>query len=208
MTKKTEKKSAKKVTVDKTKSAATLKEINNTLTSTKKNLETQVEDLSAQVKKLRKKSGKKASKMLKKLDASYHQRLLHLQTEFEQGLATLSTVQDKVLERLPNIFSVKSNPTKTDAAKSTKPVALKTKAPISQPQPKPPVKNSTIASIKGIGPVMQKKLAEQGITTLADIGNTPKSKIEALKQFEKERGFTTWKEQAKTLLANNEANNS
>jgi predicted flap endonuclease-1-like 5' DNA nuclease len=54
---------------------------------------------------------------------------------------------------------------------------------------------------------MQKKLAEQGITTLADIGNTPKSKIEALKQFEKERGFNTWKEQANTLLANNEAKN-
>ena len=199
MTKKTTKKPAKKVTVEKTKSAATLKEINNTLTSTKKNLETQVEDLSAQVKKLRKKSGKKTSKMLKKLDASYHQRLLHLQTEFEQGLATLSTVQDKVLERLPNIFSVKSNPTKTGAAKSTKPVAIKTKTP---------VKTSTIASIKGIGPVIQKKLAEQGITTLADIGNTPKSKIEVLKQFEKERGFNTWKEQAKKLLASNEAKNN
>ncbi|AGH43299.1 hypothetical protein [Paraglaciecola psychrophila] len=208
MTKKTEKKSAKKVTVEKNKSAATLKEVNNTLTSTKKDLETQVEDLSAQLKKLRKKSGKKASKMLKKLDASYHRRLVHLQTEFEQGLATLSTVQDKVLESLPNIFSVKSSPTKTGAVKSTTPVALKTKTPISKPRPKPPVKTSTIASIKGIGPVMQKKLAEQGITTLADIGNTPKSKIDTLKQFEKERGFNTWKEQAKTLLANNEAKNS
>ena len=47
---------------------------------------------------------------------------------------------------------------------------------------------------------MQKKLAEAGIMTLENIANTPKSKMEILKQFEKQRGFNTWKEQAKTLL--------
>ena len=63
------------------------------------------------------------------------------------------------------------------------------------------IKTATIASVKSIGPVMQKKLAEKGITTLDDIANTPKSKVAALKQFEKERGFNTWEEQAKALLA-------
>lgn len=201
MTKKTTKKTEKKTKEDKSVSAETLKKINSRLTSTKKDLENQVEELSAQVKKLRKKSGKKASKLLKKLDESYHRRLVHLQTEFEEGLASLSTVQDKVLERLPNVLSEKSSSTKSVAAKSTKSVKPKVKTPVSKPLAKTAIKKPTIASIKGIGPVMQKKLAEKGITTLEDIANTPKSKIDALKQFESDRGFNTWKAQAKTLLA-------
>jgi predicted flap endonuclease-1-like 5' DNA nuclease len=73
--------------------------------------------------------------------------------------------------------------------------------PVLKSQAKAAIKKSSIASIKGIGPVMQKKLAQKGITTLDDIANTPKSKIEVLKQFEKEKGFSTWNEQAKGLLA-------
>ena len=211
---------AKKTTDEKNIATATLEKINSKLTSTKKDLENQVEDLSAQVKKLGKKSGKKALKMLKELDESYQRRLLSLQAEFEEGMATLSTVQDKVLERLPNVLAEKITSIEAGIAKSVKSVTGTNKKPvakpvvkpvvkprakpaskISKPRPKAAIKQPTIASIKGIGPVMQKKLAEKGITTLEDIANTPKSKIQTLKQFEKERGFNTWKAQAKVLLA-------
>jgi predicted flap endonuclease-1-like 5' DNA nuclease len=200
--KKAAKKAVKKVTEDKIFSTTTLKKIDSKLMSTKEELEKQVEDLSSQVKKLSKKSGKKALKLLKKLDESYHRRLVHLQSEFEEGLASLSKVQDTVLERLPHFFSDKSSSTTSEAAKSTESAHLKVKTPVSKPRPKNSIKKLTIASIKSIGPVMQKKLAEQGITTLADIANTPKSKMDVLKKFEKERGFNTWKEQAKALLVN------
>jgi predicted flap endonuclease-1-like 5' DNA nuclease len=194
------KKTAKKVTEDKTVSAATLKKIDNKLMSTKEELESQVEDLSAQVKKISKKSGKKALKLLKELDDSYHRRLVDLQTEFEERLASISTMKDKVLELLPNVLAEKISSTESGTSKSVKSVKVINKAPASKPRPKAAIKTPTVASIKGIGPVMQKKLAEAGITTLEDIANTPKSKIEILKQFEKERGFNTWKIKAKALL--------
>ncbi|MDU0355541.1 hypothetical protein RS130_18045 [Paraglaciecola aquimarina] len=47
----------------------------------------------------------------------------------------------------------------------------------------------------------QKKLAEAGITTLAQIANPPAPVKTALKQFEKVRGYNTWQAQAKKLLA-------
>ena len=143
-----------------------------------------------------------------------------MQTEFEERLASLSKVQDKVLERLPNVVAEKIVSTEAGIAGSLKAIKLTNKKPvtnpvvkpatkpkakvavkISKPRPKPAIKKPSIASIQGIGPVMQKKLAEKGITTLDDIANTPKSKVAALKQFEKERGFNTWEEQAKALLA-------
>ena len=220
MTKKTAKKTQKKVMENKLISAATLKMINSKLMSTKKDLEEQVENLSAQVKNLSKKSGKKALKLLKKVEDGYHNKLVDLQTEFEERLASLSKVQDKVLERLPNVVAEKTISTETgiveafDAIKLTgkKPVtnpvikpALKSKdkvaVKLSKPRSKMAIKKPSIASIKSIGPVMQKKLAEKDITTLDDIANTPKEKVEVLKQFEKERGFGTWNEQAKALLS-------
>jgi predicted flap endonuclease-1-like 5' DNA nuclease len=199
--KKTTKNSKNKVKQGKTLSASALEAINSKLTSTKKDLENQVEDLSAQVKKLGKKSGKKALKRLKELDESYQRRLLNLQAEFEEGMVTLSTVQDKLLERLPNVLAEKITSIESGIAKSVKSVTGTNKKPVAKPRAKAAIKTATIASINSIGPVMQKKLAEKGITTLADIANTPKSKIQTLKQFEKERGFNTWKEQAKALLA-------
>jgi predicted flap endonuclease-1-like 5' DNA nuclease len=200
-----DKKTEKKGTVDKTISVTTLKKIDSKLTSTKEELESQVEGLSAKVKKMGKKSGKKAFKLLKELDENYQKRLANLQTEFEERLASLSTVKNKVLELLPNVLAEKisSNESGTGTVKSAKPVKVIDKTPVSKPQPKATIKTPTIASIKGIGPVMQKKLAEQGITILEDIADTPESKIETLKQFEKERGFDTWEAQAKLLLANN-----
>lgn len=196
----------------KDKSSSSLEVINSKLTETKKDLENQVEDLSIQVKKLGKKSGNKALKMLQQLDESYQARLLSLQAEFEEGLATLSKVHDKVLERIPEVVAEKITSIESGIAKSiqsvtttTKKTATKPRAKVatkvSKPKPKAAPKKPTIASIKGIGPVMQKKLAGKGITSLEDIANTPKSKIEVLKQFENERGFNTWKEQAKGLLA-------
>jgi predicted flap endonuclease-1-like 5' DNA nuclease len=201
MTKKTAKKIEKKASEDKTLSAATLKKINSKLASTKKDLENQVDDLSAQVKKLSKKPGKQALKLLKKVEVGYHKKLVDLQTEFEERLASLSKVQDKVLERLPKVVAEKIISTESGIAKTLKAVTLTSKKPAVKPRAKVAIKASTIASIKGIGPVMQKKLAEKGFSTLTDIANTPKSKVETLKQFEKERGFGTWKDQAKALLA-------
>lgn len=194
------KKTGEKVADDKIISVATLKKIDSKLTSTKENLESQVEDLNAQVKKISKKSSKKALKLLKELDESYHKRLVNLQTEFEERLASLSTVKDKVLELLPNVLAEKISSTETGTSRSVKSVKVINKTPVSKLRPKAAIKKPTVASIKGIGPVMQKKLAEAGIMTLEDIANTPKSKMEILKQFEKQRGFNTWKEQAKTLL--------
>jgi predicted flap endonuclease-1-like 5' DNA nuclease len=205
MTKKTSKKEAKKTpkktTDDKSTSEAALKKINRKLISTKNSLENQVEDLSVQVKKLGKKSGKKALKLFKELDANYHRKLVDLQDEFEERLASLSSMQDKVLELIPKVQAEKVTQTKSVTATLSKPVKPTKTKPKSTPQPKAANKAVTIASINSIGPVMQKKLAEKGITTLEDIANTPKSKIETLKQFGNERGFNTWKEQAKTLLA-------
>jgi predicted flap endonuclease-1-like 5' DNA nuclease len=194
------KKTAKKVTEDKTVSASTLKKIDSKLMSTKEDLESQVEDLSAQVKKISNKSGKKALKLLKELDDSYHRRLVNLQTEFEERLASLSTMKDNVLELLPNVLAEKISSTESGTSKSVKSVNVINKTPVSKPLPKAAIKKPTVASIKGIGPVMRKKLAEAGIMTLEDIANTPKSKTGTLKQFEKQRGFNTWKEQAKALL--------
>jgi predicted flap endonuclease-1-like 5' DNA nuclease len=201
MTKKTAKKTEKKVTEDKSISAATLKVINSKLMSTKKDLEDQVEDLSAQVKKLSKKSGKQALKLLKKVEHSYHSKLVDLQTEFEERLASLSKVQDKVLERLPKVLAEKIISTESGIVETLKAVALTNKKPATKILPKTAIKAPTITSIKGIGPVMQKKLAEKGITTLEDIASTGDSKIALLKLFENERGFNTWNEQAKALLA-------
>ncbi|MFT6909955.1 MAG: putative flap endonuclease-1-like 5' DNA nuclease [Oleiphilaceae bacterium] len=208
--KKTEKKTAKKVSVkkktekklakDRIISVATLKKIDSKLSTTKESLENQVEDLNAQVKKVSKKSSKKALKLLKELDESYHRRLVNLQTEFEEQLASLSKVKDKVLELIPNVLTGKVNSDENETAKSEKVIH---KTPTTKLQPRSATKTSTIASIKSIGPVMQKKLAAEGITTLDDIANTPKSKIESLKQFEKERGFDTWEKQAIALLASN-----
>lgn len=194
------KKTSKKVTEDKNVSASTLKKIDSKRMSTKEELESQVEDLSLQVKKMGKKSGKKALKLLKELDDSYHRRLANLQTEFEERLASLSTMKDKVLELLPNILAEKISSTESGTSKSVKSEKFINKTPASKPRPKAAIKTPSVASIKGIGPVMQKKLAEAGITTLDDIANTPKVKIETLKQFETQRGFNTWKVQAKALL--------
>jgi predicted flap endonuclease-1-like 5' DNA nuclease len=213
MTKKTEKKTAKKkntskIEVNKISSATKLQQIDSKLTPTKENLESQVEDLSAQVKILSKKSGKKALKLLKKLDENYHRKLANLQTEFEERLASLSKMKGKVLKSLPKVLSEKISSNESVSDKSAKPVNVIHKTPVLKPQPKAAIKTTSVASIKSIGPVMQKKLADKGISTLDDIANTPKNKIELLKQFAKERGFSTWKEQAKSLLADNEMKDS
>jgi len=201
MTKKTVKKPEKKATEDKSISTATLNIINSRLTSTKKDLEEQVEELSAQVKKLSKKSGKQALKLLKKAEQGYNSKLVDLQTEFEERLASLSKVQDKVLERLPKVLAEKIISTESGIVETLKAVKHTNKEPATKALPKTAIKAPTIALIKGIGPVMQKKLAEKGITTLEDIASTGEGKIALLKQFENERGFNTWNKQAKALLA-------
>jgi predicted flap endonuclease-1-like 5' DNA nuclease len=211
--KKTEKKTAKKVSVNKKTgkklakdriiSVATLKKIDSKLTSTKESLENQVEDLSAQVKKVSKKSSKKALKLLKELDESYHRKFVNLQTEFEEQLTSLSAMKGKVLRLMPNVLTGKINSNESETAELVQSEKVIHKSSATKPRPRTAAKISTIALIKSIGPVMQKKLAAAGIATLDDIANTPESKIESLKQFEKERGFDTWEKQAKALLASN-----
>ncbi len=185
-----------------------LKEINAKLKSTQKDLQKQVDDLTSQVKTLSKDPSKPARKLLKKIEKGYHKKVAQLQDEFDERMESVLKMQDKVIEQLPKELADKlnlksSNPTKKTPKSSAKPPASKAKTtPAAKPKaakPRAP-KAPTIASINGIGPVVQKKLAEAGFTNLEDLANTPASKVEALKQFEKTRGFNTWKEKAQALL--------
>jgi predicted flap endonuclease-1-like 5' DNA nuclease len=142
-------------------------------------------------------------KLLKELDESYHRKFVNLQTEFEEQLTSLSAMKGKVLRLMPNVLTGKINSNESETAELVQSEKVIHKSSATKPRPRTAAKISTIALIKSIGPVMQKKLAAAGIATLDDIANTPESKIESLKQFEKERGFDTWKKQAKALLASN-----
>lgn len=199
---------SKKVKRDQSKGETMLKEINAKLKSTQKDLQKQVDDLTSQVKTLSKDPSKPARKLLKKIEKGYHKKVAQLQDEFDERMESVLKMQDKVIEQLPKELADKlnlksSNPTKKTPKSSAKPPASKAKTtPAAKPKaakPRAP-KAPTIASINGIGPVVQKKLAEAGFTNLEDLANTPASKVEALKQFEKTRGFNTWKEKAQALL--------
>jgi predicted flap endonuclease-1-like 5' DNA nuclease len=202
MTKKTAKKTtSKSKKEDKSKSATTIKKMNSKLKSTKKDLKNQVKALTTQVKKLSKKSVKKTSKLLKKLDKAYHEKLASLQTETEVRFASIPPVHSDEFGTLSPALPNQTDATDSETAVPANRATLTNKSPASKARPKVTSKAVTISSIQGIGPIIQKKLALEGITSLEDIANTPQGKIETLKKFAKQKGFITWKEQAKTLLA-------
>lgn len=204
-------KASKKV---KSKGDEMLKDINAKLKSTQKDLQKQVDDLTSQVKTLSKDPGKPARKLIKKIEKSYHKKVAKLQDEFDERMESVLKLQDKVIAQLPKELVEKLNLKESGSAKGAKKATKTTKAPAAKAKTKKAApakpraakprsaKAPTIASINGIGPVVQKKLAEAGFTTLEDLANTPASKAEALKQFEKTRGFSTWKEKAQALLNN------
>ena len=211
MAKKNQSTSNKKVKKDKSKGETMLKEINAKLKSTQKDLQKQVDDLTSQVKTLSKDPSKPARKLIKKIEKGYHKKVAQLQDEFDERMESVLKMQDKVIEQLPKELADKLNlKTSSPAKKAPKsspkaPASKAKKATAAKPKTAKPraaraPKAPTIASINGIGPVVQKKLAEAGFTTLEDLANTPASKVEALKQFEKTRGFNTWKEKAQALL--------
>ena len=198
-------KASKKI---KSKGDEMLKEINAKLKATQKDLQKQVDDLTSQVKTLSKDPGKPARKLIKKIEKSYHKKVAKLQDEFDERMESVLKLQDKVIAQLPKELAEKLNLKESSKAKPAKKASKSTKAPAAKakktttakPKAAKATKAPTIASINGIGPVVQKKLAEAGFTTLEDLANTPASKAEALKQFEKTRGFNTWKEKAQALL--------
>lgn len=204
-------KASKKV---KSKGDEMLKDINAKLKSTQKDLQKQVDDLTSQVKSLSKDPSKPARKLIKKIEKSYHKKVAKLQDEFDERMESVLKLQDKVIAQLPKELVEKLNLKESGSAKGAKKATKTTKAPAAKAKTKKAApakpraakprsaKAPTIASINGIGPVVQKKLAEAGFTTLEDLANTPASKAEALKQFEKTRGFSTWKEKAQALLNN------
>jgi predicted flap endonuclease-1-like 5' DNA nuclease len=191
------------------KSDSILEEINTKLKSSQKDLQKQVDDLTSQVKILRKEPVKTARKLLNKIEKTYHRKVVELQDDFDKRMVSVLKMQDKVIAQLPTELAEKlhlqtssakkaakkpSKTAKTTAVKVKKSGAVKPKA-----APKAS-KKPTITSIVGIGPVTHKKLVEAGFTRLEDLANTPKGKIEALKQFERTKGFNTWQKAAQDLL--------
>ena len=227
MAKKPQKNTEKKMKKVKSKGDTMLKEINAKLKSTQKDLQKQVDELTSQVKSLSKDPSKPAKKLLKKLEKSYHKKVAKLQDEFDERMESVLKLQDKVIAQLPTELAEKLNLKESHTAKPAKNTSKQSKASApkakksatestakkSSPAKKAPAKKApaktapaktakapTIASIKGVGPVIQKKLAAAGFTSLEDLANTPADKAQALKEFENTRGFETWKEQAQALL--------
>jgi predicted flap endonuclease-1-like 5' DNA nuclease len=208
----------KNVKNDKLKDDNMLEELNAKLKLSQKDLQKRVNKLGSQVKSLSKDSGKTSRKLIKKIENNYHKKLAQLQKEFDVRLASVHKIQDKVIAQLPTELAERLHlkdsravkPPKKTSKKAAvkvdeqKPTKQKTeaKAAANTAKPKPGPKAPTIASINGIGPVTQKRLAEAGFTSLEDLANTPSSKAEALKEFEKTKGFSTWKQNAQALLDN------
>jgi predicted flap endonuclease-1-like 5' DNA nuclease len=198
--------SKKKVKSENSKDDGILAEINAKLNLSQKDLQKQVDELTSQVKSLSKDPGKTARKLLKTIDKSYHKKLAQLQNDFDRRMESVHKIQDKVIAQLPVELAERLNLKASSPVKSAKEsskTAKITSAKVNQHKAAKPIrkpKTPSIASISGIGPVIQKKLAAAGFVSLEDLANTPKSKIEALKQFEKTRGFSTWKDDAQALI--------
>ena len=118
-----------------------------------------------------------------------------LQNEVDERLESLRALQQKMVDQLPNELMEKLH-LKTHATEQAITPTKKTRPS----RPRVSNKAPTIASISGIGPVIQKKLADAGFTTLEDLINTQEDKASALKKFAQTKGFDTWQKQAKELL--------
>tara|TARA_R110001592_G_scaffold130225_1_gene343338 strand:- start:1171 stop:1740 length:570 start_codon:yes stop_codon:yes gene_type:complete len=186
-------KSAKK-TKSKKSAKSFLKNLKGKLKASRKELMSQVDKLSKEVADLKKNESPK--KIIKKLEKKYKKQKASLKKDFNKQLDKLNALQSKVVESLPQdvlntLHITKEDPQSVKSAKKSDTTKAKKAS-----QPK-----SELSAIKGIGPATVTKLIEAGITTLEDLANTPENKVDALKLFEKTKGFDTWAEQAKNLLS-------
>ena len=172
-----------------------LKNIEGQLKTSKKDLIEQVKTLSKDLAKFKEKNSSK--KIIKKIEKKYKQESEVLKREFNETLSKLHELQEKMMDSLPSASELTQKLKINQASKET---TAEPKAPPAKKASTPKAK-SELAAIKGIGPVTQKKLEQAGITSLEDLANTPSNKQEALKSFEKVKGFETWAQQAKELLA-------
>lgn len=198
-----------------------IKELNSRLKSTRKEMQKQVDELTSQLKSLKSDIQKPTAKLIKKLEKKYHKQIVTMQDEFDDRMAQVLELQEKVVSHLPadiaEKLGLKEAPAKapTKAATKTAPAkkvaTKKAAAPKQAPKPAPkkaPAKPKakatpkapTIASVNGIGPVLQKKLAEAGITTLEQLADPSPEQASALEAFKGNRGFDSWQAQAKSLL--------
>ncbi|MFT7184719.1 MAG: putative flap endonuclease-1-like 5' DNA nuclease [Pseudohongiellaceae bacterium] len=178
----------------KAKNKKELKGVKARLKLAKKDLKNQVDALTNDVKSIGEKS-LPSSKMIQKLEKKYKKKFLKLQHKFD---TKLSSLQDKVVAQLPNEITEKLHlKTKSEEKISRKP-ATNVGEKVKKVTPKSNI--LTIEAIKGVGPVLQKKLDDAGVKTIDDLANPSDAQLVALKQFEKTRGFETWQDQAKELL--------
>jgi predicted flap endonuclease-1-like 5' DNA nuclease len=199
-----------KVKSNKVKGKSMLEDINAKLKLSQKELQRQVDELRSQVKVLSKDTGKTAGKLIKKMDKNYRKKLAQLHNEFDERMESVHKAQDKIIGQLPTELveklHLKASNVVKPATKASKKATVKVDGKNIE-KLKTVAKTTksttpTIASIKGIGPVLQKKLADAGFTSLEDLANISASKTEALKPFEKNRGSTTWQQEAQALLDN------
>jgi predicted flap endonuclease-1-like 5' DNA nuclease len=201
MAKKNQSTAKKKTKSNNSKGESLLEEINAKLKSSQNDLQKQVDELTSQVKTLSKDPSKKARKLFKSIEKSYHEKVAQLQNDFDKRMESVQKIQDKVIAQLPKKLAEKLNLKSSSPAKSPVKPAKTAKATAVKAKKSTAAKTPTIASINGIGPVIQKKLAAAGFTRLEDLANTPASKATALKQFDRSRGFNNWTKEAQALLA-------
>ncbi|MFT4994794.1 MAG: putative flap endonuclease-1-like 5' DNA nuclease [Paraglaciecola sp.] len=201
MAKKNQNTAKKKVKTDTSANDSLIEDINAKLKSGPKDLQQQVDELTTQVKALSKDPGKTARKLLKAIEKSYHKKAAQLHKDFDKRMLAVHKIQDKIIAHLPTELAKTLNLTGSGATQASKKLITPAVNVNQRPAVKPKsAKTPGIASINGIGPVTQTKLAVAGFTRLEDLAKTPASKTEALKQFATTKGFKTWKEDAQALL--------
>ena len=186
------KKAAKKTKTKKNK-ASLLKKLEGKIQKSRKELLAQVNELSSEIVEF--KNNNSAKKIAKKLKKKYKKKLSKLQKEFSEKLDDLNAVQSKVVGSLPkevtDALHINTNAKKVESKQSKSAPSLR----------KPMAVKSNLSKIKGIGPVTVKNLQEAGINSLEDLANPSGAKAEALKAFEKTKGFNSWSQQAKDILS-------
>lgn len=169
-------KSDTKKTKSKKKGKSALKKLTGKLKASRKELMSQVDQLTHEINAFKNKHSSK--KIIKKLEKKYKKQITNLQQDFNEQLDKLHAMQSKLVDSLPKDVLQKLHISGSEQ-EVTKP-EKKTAASKSKTRAKP---KSELSSIDGIGPVTLKKLQEAGITSLNDLANTPESKREALKTF-------------------------
>lgn len=182
-------KKSKKSAKGSTEKESLFKSLKGQLKASREELLSQVESLSTELQELKKNNSTK--KIIKKLDKKYKNNLASIQKEFNEQLDNLQAVQSKLLDQLPAEVRDKLSLT----PKTEKPQAAKKATSSSVTK-----NTSSLKAIKGIGPVTIKKLEAAGFSSLEDIAHPPEHKKEALKAFEKTRGYDSWQKQAEALL--------